>query len=64
MAQEIMFENYVKTLTIEANTLVDMIDTGVLPAAAQDLAVGPVVRCYMKSLSSTLLEIQRLQACW
>ena len=36
--QEIMFEKYTNDLTIEASCLVDMMQTGVLPACAQDLA--------------------------
>merc|ERR1719436_1329457 len=36
---EIMYEAYNTTLTIEANTMVDMVNTGFLPAFAQDLAL-------------------------
>jgi len=35
---EIMFENYVTTLSVEANTLIDMVETGILPACSQDMA--------------------------
>jgi len=35
---EVMFENYVTTLCVEAATLVDMIETGILPACAKDMA--------------------------
>jgi len=36
--QEIMFEQYVNAITCEATTLVEMMETGLIPAAAQDLA--------------------------
>jgi len=34
---EIMYEAYSTTLSIEAKTMVDMVETGILPACAQDL---------------------------
>merc|ERR1712228_813226 len=36
---EVMYEAYNTTLTIEANTMVDMVYTGFLPAFAQDMAL-------------------------
>jgi len=36
---EVMFENYNTALTTEANTLVEMIETGIIPACAQDIAI-------------------------
>jgi len=36
--QETMFEQYTNALTIEASTLIDMVQTGVIPACAEDLA--------------------------
>merc|ERR1712232_250915 len=36
---EIMYEAYNTTLSIEAKTMVDMVETGILPACAQDLAL-------------------------
>jgi len=36
---EVMYEAYSTTLTIEANTMVDMVNTGFLPAFAQDMAL-------------------------
>jgi len=33
-----MFENYNTTLSVEVCTLVDMIETGILPACAKDMA--------------------------
>merc|ERR1712039_517385 len=36
---EVMYEAYNTTLTVEANTMVDMIRTGILPACAKDLAI-------------------------
>merc|ERR1712146_541056 len=35
---EIMFENYATTLSVEVETLIDMIETGILPACAKDMA--------------------------
>lgn len=35
---ELMFENYALTLEIEANTLIDMLEQGVIPAMATDMA--------------------------
>ena len=35
---EVMYENYVTTLDIETQTLVSMVETGILPACAKDLA--------------------------
>jgi len=35
---EVMFENYCTTLHVEASTLIDMIETGILPACAKDMA--------------------------
>merc|ERR1712176_861109 len=36
--QEVMYENYNTCMNIEASTLVSMVETGILPACAQDLA--------------------------
>merc|ERR1712050_318012 len=36
---EIMYEAYSTTLSIEAKTMVDMVETGILPACVQDLAL-------------------------
>jgi len=36
---EVMYENYNTCVSIEADTLVSMIDTGILPACAKDLAI-------------------------
>jgi glutamine synthetase len=36
--QEVMYENYNTSMTIEASTLVNMVETGILPACAEDLA--------------------------
>merc|ERR1719282_37278 len=35
---EVMFENYSTTPSVEVETLVDMIETGILPACAKDMA--------------------------
>merc|ERR1712039_221607 len=35
---EVMFENYNTTLSVEVSTLIDMIETGILPACAKDMA--------------------------
>mmetsp|Transcript_39446 Transcript_39446/g.88281 ORF Transcript_39446/g.88281 Transcript_39446/m.88281 type:complete len:692 (+) Transcript_39446:88-2163(+) len=36
---EVMFENYVTTLAIEVATLISMVETGILPACATDMAM-------------------------
>jgi len=36
--QEIMYENYNTTLGVEVATLLDMVETGILPACAKDMA--------------------------
>merc|ERR1712066_387190 len=35
---EVMLENYTTTLGVEVQTLLDMIETGILPACAKDMA--------------------------
>jgi len=35
---EIMYENYITTLAVEAQTMYEMVDTGIVPACAKDLA--------------------------
>merc|ERR1719229_1438531 len=35
---EVMFENYITTLNVEVETLVGMVETGILPACAKDMA--------------------------
>jgi len=35
--QEVMYENYCTTLTVEVATLIQMVETGILPACAEDL---------------------------
>lgn len=36
--QEVMYENYNTTLSVEVQTLVQMLDTGILPACAKDMS--------------------------
>merc|ERR1719183_1131001 len=36
--QEVMYENYNTVLSIEVDTLIKMVETGILPACAQDMA--------------------------
>jgi len=36
--QEVMYENYCTTLNVEVATLIDMMETAMLPACAQDMA--------------------------
>ena len=44
---EVMFENYVTTLDIEISTLISMIETGILPACAKDMAKYAAMKdCY------------------
>jgi len=35
---EVMYEAYITTLTVEAETIVGMVETGIIPACAKDLA--------------------------
>merc|ERR1712211_163632 len=35
---EVMFENYATTLSVEVETLINMIETGILPVCAKDMA--------------------------
>merc|ERR550532_349752 len=37
--QEVMYENYATTLTVEVTTLITMVDTGIIPACAADMAI-------------------------
>ena len=37
--QEIQFEQYTNALTIEANCMLDMMETGIIPACAKDLHI-------------------------
>jgi glutamine synthetase len=37
--QEVMYENYNTVLSIEVDTLIKMVETGILPACAQDMAL-------------------------
>merc|ERR1712014_205261 len=36
---EVMYEAYITTLTVEVNTLIQMVQTGILPACVKDLAI-------------------------
>mmetsp|Transcript_50346 Transcript_50346/g.90409 ORF Transcript_50346/g.90409 Transcript_50346/m.90409 type:complete len:707 (+) Transcript_50346:55-2175(+) len=36
--QEVMYENYITTLGVEADTMVQMMETGIYPACAKDMA--------------------------
>merc|ERR1719235_1137499 len=35
---EVMYENYITTVSVEADTMVQMMETGILPACAKDMA--------------------------
>ena len=54
--QEIMFEKYTNDLTIEASCLVDMMQTGVLAACAQDLALYSTGMSASASKRSTVYQ--------
>mmetsp|Transcript_14290 Transcript_14290/g.24791 ORF Transcript_14290/g.24791 Transcript_14290/m.24791 type:complete len:716 (-) Transcript_14290:180-2327(-) len=66
--QEVMLENYIGCLTIEADTMISMVDTGIVPACAKDLK-----KCeYMSSKISEprkaayekiVDELEKLKAC-
>merc|ERR1712043_38394 len=45
--QEVMYENYATTASVEVQTMVQMVETGILPACAQDMskcAVMPAIQ--------------------
>eukprot|EP00403_Amphidinium_massartii_P037471 CAMPEP_0178432938 /NCGR_PEP_ID=MMETSP0689_2-20121128/32648_1 /TAXON_ID=160604 /ORGANISM="Amphidinium massartii, Strain CS-259" /LENGTH=693 /DNA_ID=CAMNT_0020054951 /DNA_START=30 /DNA_END=2111 /DNA_ORIENTATION=+ len=58
---EVMFENYVTSLAIEASTMVQMVETGILPACAKDMAsyaampslAGDREKCYTSIMTET-----------
>merc|ERR1711957_1164586 len=56
--QEVMFENYVTTLSIEVPTLVDMIETGILPACAKDMAKYAVMPALAGDRKATYMGIK------
>ena len=37
LARQVMLENYINCLTIEAQTMINMVETGFVPACAKDL---------------------------
>merc|ERR1711972_398665 len=63
---EVMLENYNTTLNVEVNTLVDMIETGILPACAKDMAKFAAMPKLSGDRESTYLgiksEIDKLKA--
>merc|ERR1711920_855908 len=56
--QEVMFENYCTTLCVEVNTLVDMVETGILPACARDLATYAAVPQLAGERQATYISIK------
>ena len=64
--QEVMFEKYTNDITIEANCLVNMMETGVLPACAKDLAnyqgtdLGTKRAAIYKQLETATDELQSM----
>lgn len=60
--QEIMFEKYINDLTIEADCLLDMMQTGALPACAKDLSVmGSLAGNRSSAYSNLETEVNQLQ---
>jgi glutamine synthetase len=63
---ETMYENYVTTLSIEVQTMQDMVSSGFLPAMAQDLAIyrdAPELAGDRKDLyAAVLAENKKLEA--
>ncbi len=60
--QEIMYEKYINDITIEADCLLDMMQTGALPACAADLeAMGPLKGNRQNVYSGLDAEVSKLQ---
>merc|ERR1712014_464123 len=55
---EVVFENYVTTLNVEVQTLVDMIETGILPACTKDLAKYAVMPALSGDREATYMGIK------
>merc|ERR1712232_1437218 len=56
--QEVMFENYCTTLCVEVNTLIDMVETGILPACARDLATHTAMPQLAGERQATYISIK------
>merc|ERR1712039_111339 len=65
---EVMFESYSTTLSVEVSTLIDMIETGILPACAKDMAKYAAMPKLAGEREATYagikVEIDKLKALW
>jgi glutamine synthetase len=55
---EVMFENYATTLSVEVETLIDMVETGILPACAKDMAKYKAMPALAGDRSATYTSIK------
>lgn len=59
---DIMFESYVTTLSVEASTLIDMVETGILPACSEDMATyGEVLALAGERMEATSCDASGLR---
>merc|ERR1719221_2053340 len=66
--QEVMYENYNTVLSIEVETMIQMVETGILPACAQDMAAYTAMPSLAGDRSKTyegiLSETMKLKECF
>merc|ERR1712107_728111 len=55
---EVMFENYATTLSVEVETLINMIEIGILPACAKDMAKYSAMPALAGDRSATYTSIK------
>lgn len=65
--QEVMYENYNTVLKIEANTLITMVETGILPACQKDLQIYNAMpslagdrRSVYEGINREIMQLKRL----
>merc|ERR1712226_844390 len=66
--QEVMYENYNTVLSIEVETMIKMVETGILPACAQDMAAYTAMPSLAGDRSKTyegiVSETKKLKECF
>merc|ERR1719486_279984 len=66
--QEVMYENYNTVLSIEVETMIKMVETGILPACAQDMAAYTAMPSLAGDRSTTyeaiVTETKKLKDCF
>jgi glutamine synthetase len=66
--QEVMYENYNTSLSIEVETMIRMVETGILPACAQDMAAYTAMPSLAGDRSKTyediMAETKKLKDCF